>query len=456
MAVTKIWAVKDNLKRLVDYAENPEKTANPDAALCEVIEYAADNGKTEQRYYITGVNCAEGIACEQMTITKQRYGKEGGAVAYHAYQSFRPNEVTPELCHQIGVELARRLWGDRFEVLVATHLNTNCCHNHFVINSVSFSDGKKYNGCRATYRAFREASDTICREHGLSVIERPAGRNTPRKIYQDEKAGKDTRYNIVRDDVRAAVLMSWTWRNFTDVMQSMGYEFGVTKKGFLTVKPQGWKYPIRLDTLGEAYTREGIIRAIMGNYDRQRVRPLPRFTRMSIRFRGKLSQAKGVTGLRALYYHFLYRLGVIPKGRQHKPYSVEMRHELLRLDKYIEQIRLLTVHRIGTVEELSAFMEDCRSQMEVLSKARSHIDNRRRRCDDPQRKEEYSAERSRISAQIGALRKEAKAAEGILGNTERMKELIRIEEEQISKHDKSRVKKGRSKHQERTENKSAR
>ena len=78
--------------------------------------------------------------------------------------------------------------------------------------------------------------------------------------------------------------------------------------------------------------------------------------------------------------------------------------------------------------------------METLGKARSHIDNRRRRCDDPQKKKEYSAERSRISVQIGALRREVKAAEGILGNIERMRELIRIEEEQIHRSDPNRAK----------------
>ena len=64
-------------------------------------------------------------------------------VALHAYQSFREGEVTPEQCHEIGVALARKVWGRRFQVLVATHMNTDNLHNHFVINSVSYVDGKK-------------------------------------------------------------------------------------------------------------------------------------------------------------------------------------------------------------------------------------------------------------------------------------------------------------------------
>lgn len=123
MAVTKIWNIKD-----------------------------AD--KTDHFCYVTGINCIPETAAEQMTMTKKRFRKEGGNVAFHVYQSFRPGEVTADQCHQIGVELAQKLWGDRFEVIVATPLNTNCLHNHFVINSVAFRDGKRYNDCK-TYRKFR-------------------------------------------------------------------------------------------------------------------------------------------------------------------------------------------------------------------------------------------------------------------------------------------------------------
>jgi hypothetical protein len=79
-----------------------------------------------------------------MMQTKKRFGKIGGNTAYHGYQSFSKGEVTAGIAHQIGCECARRLWGERYEVVVATHLDKECIHNHFVINSVSFVDGKKY------------------------------------------------------------------------------------------------------------------------------------------------------------------------------------------------------------------------------------------------------------------------------------------------------------------------
>lgn len=134
MATTKIWPIKDSLKRVVDYASNPEKTSKDD--LEAVIKYAMNGEKTgdndEQACYVTGINCFAETAFDEMSNTQKHYGKCGGNVAYHCYQSFKPGEVTPELCHQLGVELARRMWGDRYQVLVATHLDRDHLHNHLV------------------------------------------------------------------------------------------------------------------------------------------------------------------------------------------------------------------------------------------------------------------------------------------------------------------------------------
>ena len=75
--------------------------------------------------------------------TKRRFGKLGGSVAYHGYQSFAEGEVTPE-AHRIGLATAKRMWGKDYEVVVTTHLNTENIHNHFVVNSVSFRTGRKF------------------------------------------------------------------------------------------------------------------------------------------------------------------------------------------------------------------------------------------------------------------------------------------------------------------------
>lgn len=160
MATTSIWAVKGWLGKVVLYIENPEKTENPQfyrqknmtdvqvQNLSDVIDYAARLDKTTEaldsesvsvlRQLVSGINCLPATARDEMLAVKKRFGKEDGVVAYHGYQSFAPGEATPEMAHEIGVKLVRKLWGEKYQVLVATHLDKeNHLHSHFVVNSVS-------------------------------------------------------------------------------------------------------------------------------------------------------------------------------------------------------------------------------------------------------------------------------------------------------------------------------
>jgi hypothetical protein len=263
MATTKIWPIRDNLARVIEYAENHLKTANPKyyteqefKDLRNVLDYASDDGKTAQRFYVTGVNCIAEIAYEQMITTKERFGKKGGNLAYHAYQSFAPDEATPELCHQIGVTLAKRIWGD-YEVLVTTHLNTHCVHNHLVINSVSRIDGKKLNNNYAMYfNKLRAESDRLCRECDLSVIEEPGKSAKSRRQRQAEQRGESTLYNVIRSDIDEAIRRSLTGKQFYAALRNWGYVIndGPNRK-YATIRPPGMQKRIRFKTLGEIQHR---------------------------------------------------------------------------------------------------------------------------------------------------------------------------------------------------------
>ena len=156
--------MKGSVGKVVRYVGNPEKTELPDferdaeASLEDVIVYAAAPAKTEARSLVAGINCVPETAAEEMRATKRQYGKEGGIVAFHGYQSFAPGETDAKTAHEIGIELARKLWGERFEVVVATHIDRGHLHNHFVVNSVSFADGKRFHRDAACYREMRELS----------------------------------------------------------------------------------------------------------------------------------------------------------------------------------------------------------------------------------------------------------------------------------------------------------
>nr|WP_106790011.1 relaxase/mobilization nuclease domain-containing protein [Massilistercora timonensis] len=169
MATTSLWHIEGRLKDLIAYVENPEKTKadNPNLQpLWDVFSYVSRPEATEQGEYVSSINCLKEIALQQMILTKKQYGKENGYIAWHGYQSFKPDEVTPEQAHQIGLQLAKEMWGDRFQIIVTTHLDKDHLHNHFCFNSVSFLDGKKYNR-----RIFEDTHPAIVDRHIFETVQ---------------------------------------------------------------------------------------------------------------------------------------------------------------------------------------------------------------------------------------------------------------------------------------------
>lgn len=415
MATTKIWDIRDSLSRVVDYAENPDKTVNPTyneqelQGLYDVMNYATNERKTEMQYYVSGINCIPETARQQMIMTKRQFGKEGGIVAFHAYQSFKPGEVTPDTAHQIGMELAKQLWGERYQVIVATHLNTNCVHNHFVLNSVSFLDGKRYNDCKRTYREFRSLSDQICREHGLSVIEKPQKTKTPRSLYLAEQRGEPTRYNIMRADIDAAISRSYTDRFFYNELRQMGYLVRYDdKRKYATIQIPGTKHATRFKTLGENYTQEAIRERILQN--RMPSRPLPPPPKF-IPYNFKMNSFRG------LYLHYCYLLGVIKKN-PHPHYSATLRADVRKLEEYSEQVRLLCREQIDTAEQLQAFMDKTQEQIPALVKERERIYKQISRCGDEGQLPQLVQRRDNLTDTIGKLRRDLKNAKAVIERSE--------------------------------------
>ena len=137
-----------------------------------VLQYVMKEQKTtdQGRHLVTGVNCQADSCCTEFISTKLQYGKDGGRMYYHFVQSFHPEEpVTPELAHQIALELAQQ-WKD-YEVIVATHTDREHIHSHCVINSVNFETGKKLHMAKEQLQELMRRNDAICQEMGLPVFE---------------------------------------------------------------------------------------------------------------------------------------------------------------------------------------------------------------------------------------------------------------------------------------------
>ena len=450
MAVTSIWPITGNPSGVIEYAINPQKTSETSLeetaalhAINKVVEYTADDLKTEKRMYVSGVNCQIPFAKEQFVETKRRFDQMDGRTCYHGYQSFRAGEVDADTAHRIGVALAKELWGDRFEVVVATHLNTDHYHNHFVINSVSSVDGRKFSNRKPDYARMREVSDRLCKEHQLSVIKNPHGKGKSYAQWAAEKNGKPTYQSMVQADIDRAILASTTWRDFNRVMEQMGYTFKWFKKNGQQLEhqvaiPPGAKKGVRLDRLGEEYTLDGITQRILRNM-RKRI-PFPEAENRRLgryRYRGNFKKHEKATGLRALYFYYCYRLKIIVN----KPASVKrvpafLRDDIVKLDKRIAETRFLGKYKIETADDLAGRKQYADNQIQVLTEQRKELYNALKRIKRKGDSEEISATKEKISAlsdELKQLRREVKLCESIAERSGLVKEgLEAIIEQDIS------------------------
>ena len=446
MAVCEIWDVRGRLDHPIDYAENPEKTANPKyteadlQAMVDVMEYATNKDKTEQRYFVTGVNCDPTTARDEMMIAKQQWNDESEIVCYHGFQSFKHGEVTPEQAHEVGVKLAQKMWGDRFQVIVATHLNTDCLHNHFVVNSVSFTDGKHYHDNKANLRLLRQRSDDLCREYALSVIEHPSGKKKPYALYQAEKNGMPTRDNVTRQAVDEAISKSFTLKDFDRIMAEMGYRvsFDPNRK-YWTVIGKGWKRPKRLYKLGEEYTKERIMERITENsYAVKSSRfTEPQRTVKVFRVKGSLTGDKKIGGLRGLYLHYCYKFGILPKNKKQNYARLHylLKDDLMKMEAITQETRLLCRNRIDTVEQLLSYKGSLETEKTDLLQKRKELYSISRKTGGEE-KEAIRSQLSDLSKRLSIIRKEVRLCESIEARNAALKEklsTIRADEEQQRK-----------------------
>ena len=450
------------------YVENPEKTANPEfydngdmterecQGLDDVIFYAVNSRKTGLHKedsdvlerFVSGVNCHPATARAEMLSVKKRFGKEDGTIAYHGYQSFAPGEATPEIAHQIGVELAQRLWGDRYQVVVATHLDkANHLHNHFVLNTVSFVDGIKYHRTAKDYHDLQVASDALCREYGLSVIENPQpGKGKHYGEWRAEQEQRPTWRGIVRSDVDAVIRQSMTERQFFEKLHRKGYEVKVGKD--ISVRPPGKERFVRLArNFGEAYTLEGIRRRILEQSRAVRPLPEPAPKPQHYRVSGNWQSRKKVTGFRALYFHYCYLLGVFPrqKTQDRKRLHFLLWEDLIKLDAITQEARLLAEHRIDTAQQLSSYQSELESRIADVTSQRKQLYRKLRTVavkSDEAASAEVSTAIATLSKELSQLRREVKLCSDIAVRSgilpERIQEIQKSQRKEQNEHDQFR------------------
>ena len=369
MAYTSVIPVR-RLDRAVKYVMNKEKTTA--VSLQDALDYAANRDKTEQSCFESSYACTLETAFADMHQTKERWHKLGGVQGYHLVQSFAAGEVSPELAHKIAKELADRVLGGRYEYVIGTHLNTGHIHSHIVWNSVSCVDGKKY---RSNYKSYvteiRAVSDELCRKYKLSVID-TENSNHVAKPYAEwlaEKSGQPTWRTAIRQDVDEAIQQSLTWRQFLTVLDRKGYEVRMGRK-YPVLRPPGKERFVRFKTLGKRYTPEAIQTRILYPQSYHPYVENPPTIQHGRLHSGKKPHRK-LTGLRALYYRYLYELGALPRKPSRSSYAV--RQDAYKLDQRIRQMEFLSRNNIDTLTQLETHRQALQTEIRQLLTKRKQL-----------------------------------------------------------------------------------
>ena len=478
MATTGFWPVRGKLKKVLDYADNPDKTTAEeflDEDLYQALRYTGNDNKTDERKYVSGVNCSAAFAYEEMMAVKRKYGERGKVVAYHGYQSFKADELTPEECHAIGIETARRMWGKDYQVLVTTHLNTDNLHNHFVVNSISFRDGKKFRNQISQHYDLREISDQICKEHGLSVLQNAKFYGGQSKgAHWREQRGQPTHRQQLKQDVEYCLKYSMNWEQFYQQMQAKGYTIDPIR---MSVKADGWQRAVRLDRLG--YTDE----AIYERWDQNEADPEFRYkyqnhkahisdSAVLITTIVEMKQYKRArTPLKELSRQMDYEQAHPPKEPRSEIdkyldglvyemnhtndtvtilvdaifailialielashytreviLSADLRHELQNIRQFESDRAFLKENKLHTPDDLDRDLEQTKAQISALETKRGKVRNQIRHETDPIVLAENREQRAAITTEITALRNRVKRVKRIRKNAPRLLGLLKME-----------------------------
>lgn len=331
MAITKYKVIQKNLEAVINYAKNGEKT--------------------EHGILVSGINCLPEKAYEEMLLIKKNFHKEDGRLGYHFIQSFKGKEVSAGECNDIGMELAQSLWGDKYQVLICTHIDKDNVHNHIILNSVSFIDGSKYHNSNVEVALVRETNDDLCIKYGLSVVE------TDKACKEDEIAkSRIANYNrnsgkmkFIKKDIDEAIENAVKYQDFVD---ELGYKGYLVKKSnnYISISTPYFNRNIRIArAFGEDYTFENIKNRIYyRNYQFKE---------------NKIYKVKIYEGVKIdtdllktsyfyrLYVHYLYVLGKLPPKIHYEERTPEYYKEIDKFSKLCDELNMISAHKLTSIED---------------------------------------------------------------------------------------------------------
>lgn len=351
MAITKIYAKRARLDKLIRYVINPDKT--------------------DEMTLVSGLGCEVKTAYAEMIQTKEMFHQTDGVQAYHIIQSFSPEEIDGETAHELGQQFAEEYLQD-YQVVIATHVDKHHVHNHLVLNSVSDKNGKKYHSSpESYYKQIRVISDRLCREYGLSVIMNPAHHSLSYMEWKLQQNGILTLREMFDQDAKECLSQAMDVGQFYALMEDRGYTVRHCS-AYPSFIPDGYTHPYRLKSKGKSQTEDDLARMIEeGLSDPNFDVLIPKVEKAFVPY-GKQH------GPHRIYLSWLYALKLIGQGKRTQYPRINYK-ELRRFEQIKACEVFLRKNGLETTEQVRSKKAELQQEMKTLTKSRIIWNSKKKR-----------------------------------------------------------------------------
>ena len=387
MAITKIHPIKSTLNLAIDYIVNGDKT--------------------DEQILVSTHKCHQETAHTQFLRTRNDAGTKGNVLARHLIQSFLPGETTPEIAHQIGMELCKKILKNEYEFVLSTHIDKGHIHNHIIFNNVNMVTGRCYHSNKKSYHQIRYQSDKLCKENNLSVIDefyesyKKKYKTNGKSWYENEQAKRGTSWKSrLQFDIYRMIKQSKDWDDFLKKMADLGYQIKYGKH--IAFKPKDKLRFIRSKTIGEDYTEERLkeriaeISSIKTPAVKKRIGNV-----IDMNTNVKVKESKGYE-----YWATKHNLNTMAESviflREQGIKSVK------QLDEYIQKAadeRQNLQNKIKVIDEEMLLLSATMEQVNTVKKYRAHYKEYKANPSDKSFFEEYKAQITLYENALSELKK---------------------------------------------------
>ena len=362
------------------------KFKNIKSNLQHVIYYGKNGDKTENGAFVSTINRGVATSYEEMALTKKFYHKEDKILGYHIIQSFNGFETSPENANKIGKRLAEEMWGDKYQVVICTHVNRRNVHNHIILNSVSFVNGKKYHNSETNIAFIREISDRLCIENGLKVIDTSKSRKekqiAEKRINNFNR--RDEKMQKVITDIDDAIKYAKKYSEFKLALKAKGYSNINDYGRYFSLKTPYYSRNVRISKVfGDDYSVQGIKERIYG-YRKVETMPFANYNKKYYKkvYKGPKIDWKLYKRNRfyAFYVAILYILGILPAKVVVQEVSKEDYKAKSKTKMVFEELKYINQSHSKSIEDIKIHKKEIENKLPVLKSERENLWGKHKRA----------------------------------------------------------------------------